>query len=135
MDASPQDAGLDWLLTAFADDVAGVTHAVLVSVDGLLMAVTPGLPNERANQLAAITSGLSSLAAGASDLLFDGGVVRQSVVHMRNGYLLLMAVGDGSCLATLASRGCDIRQIGYEMAVLVDRVGRSIEANARDGVA
>ena len=47
----------------------------------------------------------------------------QSVVEMENGYLLLMRVGDGSNLATLATTGCDIGQIGYEMAMLVERVG------------
>ena len=47
----------------------------------------------------------------------------QSVVEMENGYLLLMRVGDGSNLATLATTDCDIGQIGYEMAILVERVG------------
>ena len=40
---------------------------------------------------------------------------------MNGGYLLLTSVGDGSRLALLASADCDIRQIGYEMAVLVER--------------
>ena len=130
---SASDQGLDWLVSNFADDVAGVSHSVLVSADGLLMAASSHLPPERAQQLAAVTAGLASLATGASDLLFDQSSVRQSVVHMRNGYLLLMSVGDGSCLAALATRGCDIRQIGFEMEVLVDRVGRSVQASARTG--
>ncbi|KAA0023730.1 roadblock/LC7 domain-containing protein [Antrihabitans cavernicola] len=130
---SASDQGLDWLVSNFADDVAGVSHSVLVSNDGLLMASSAHLPPERAHQLAAVTAGLASLATGAADLLCEGDTVRQSVIHMFNGYLLLMSVGDGSCLAALATRGCDIRQIGYEMAVLVDRVGRSVQASARTG--
>ncbi|EKT80800.1 hypothetical protein WSS_A20479 [Rhodococcus opacus M213] len=39
-----------------------------------------------------------------------------------------MSVGDGSQLAVLASADCDIRQIGYEMAVLVERVGSEVQA-------
>jgi hypothetical protein len=50
---------------------------------------------------------------------------------MENGYLLLMHVGDGSNLATLATRSCDIGQIGYEMAVLVERVGTVVQSARR----
>jgi hypothetical protein len=57
--------------------------------------------------------------------------VLQSVVEMQNGYLLLMQVGDGSHLATLAATSCDIGQIGYEMAVLVERVGNVVQSSRR----
>jgi predicted regulator of Ras-like GTPase activity (Roadblock/LC7/MglB family) len=50
---------------------------------------------------------------------------------MENGYLLLMRVGDGSHLATLAATSCDIGQIGYEMAVLVERVGSVVQSTRR----
>ncbi|MFE5701540.1 roadblock/LC7 domain-containing protein [Rhodococcus koreensis] len=121
---------LDWLVSNFASDVPGVSHAVLVSADGLLMAASAHLPIDRAEQLAAVTSGLASLSAGVSRL-FDGGGVLQSVVEMQHGYLLLMSVGDGSHLATLTDAECDIGQVGYEMAILVDRVGASVQATAR----
>jgi len=81
-------------------------------------------------RLAAVASGLASLSTGASQL-FDGGYVLQSVVEMENGYLLLMRVGDGSNLATLAIRNCDIGQIGYEMAMLVERVGATVQSSRR----
>ena len=95
-----QRDSLDWLVSKFAHEVAGVSHAILVSADGLLMASSEHMPVERADQLAAVTSGLASLSTGAAQL-FDGGYVLQSVVEMENGYLLLMRVGDGSNLATL----------------------------------
>jgi len=50
---------------------------------------------------------------------------------MENGYLLLMRVGDGSHLAALASTSCDIGQVGYEMAVLVERVGAVVKSSRR----
>lgn len=59
------------------------------------------------------------------------GQVLQSVVEMQNGYLLLMQVGDGSALAALAATGCDIGQIGYEMAILVERVGGVVQSCRR----
>lgn len=123
---------LDWLVSKFAHEVSGVTHAVLVSADGLLMAASEHMPIERADQLAAVASGLASLSTGAAQL-FEGGHVMQSIVEMENGYLLLMRVGDGSNLATLAARSCDIGQIGYEMAILVECVGTVIQSARRAG--
>jgi predicted regulator of Ras-like GTPase activity (Roadblock/LC7/MglB family) len=120
---------LDWLVARFARETPGVSHAILVSADGLLVAASEHMPGERADQLAAVASGLASLSTGAAQL-FDGGYVLQSVVEMENGYLLLMRVGDGSNLATLAARTADIGQIGYEMAILVERVG-AVVASAR----
>lgn len=121
---------LDWLVANFTREVPGVAHAVLVSADGLLVAASEQLPIERADQLAAVSSGLASLAIGAAQL-FEGGQVLQSVVEMDRGYLLLMRVGDGSHLATLAAVSCDIGQIGYEMAVLVERVGAAVQSSRR----
>jgi uncharacterized protein len=121
---------LDWFVSNFVRGVPGVSHAILVSADGLLMASSSQLPTDRAEQLAAVTSGLASLSSGAAQL-FEAGNVRQSMVEMDDGYLLLMGVGNGSYLATLASISCDIGQVGYEMAVLVDRVGKSVQATPR----
>ena len=75
------DSSLDWLVARFAQDVAGVTHAILVSADGLLMAASGHIPQERADQLAAVASGLASLSTGAAQLV-DGGHVLQSVIEM-----------------------------------------------------
>jgi predicted regulator of Ras-like GTPase activity (Roadblock/LC7/MglB family) len=121
---------LDWFVSNFVRDVPGVSHAILVSADGLLMASSSHLPTDRADQLAAVTSGLASLATGAARL-FDAGDVRQSIVEMDGGYLLLMGVGNGSYLAALASISCEVGQVGYEMAVLVDRVGKAVQATPR----
>lgn len=121
---------LDWVVSRFVDDVAGATHAILVSADGLLVAGSARLPADRAEQMAAVSSGLASLATGAAQL-FDGGMVLQTVIEMEQGYLLLMSVGNGSHLAVLTSGTADIGQVGYEMALLVQRVGPMIEAEAR----
>jgi hypothetical protein len=37
-----------------------------------------------------------------------------------------MSISDGSSFAVLASRSCDVGQVGYEMALLVDRVGDAL---------
>ncbi len=124
------ERSLDWLVTRFVEQVTDAAHAILVSADGLLMAASASIPGERAEQVAAVSSGLASLAVGAARL-FDGGAVLQTVVEMEQGYLMLMSVGDGSNLAVLTQESADIGQVGYEMALLVDRVGRTVQAQAR----
>src|SRR5512139_472848 len=113
---------LNWLITNFVDRVPGVAHTVVVSADGLLLAVSDGFPRDRADQLAAVASGLSSLTQGAARI-FEGGAVTQTVVEMVRGFLFVMAISDGSALAVLASSDCDMGLIGYEMALLVERAG------------
>ena len=121
---------LNWLITNFVDNTPGVSHTVVVSADGLLLAMSDGFPRDRADQLAAVASGLVSLTQGAARC-FDAGGVVQTVVEMDRGIVLLMSISDGSCLAVLASPSCDIGLIGYEMTLLVDRVGQLLTPELR----
>lgn len=130
--APGDDRDLDWVMSKFVEDVPDAAHAILVSADGLLMASSTSIPSERAEQVAAVSSGLASLAVGAARL-FEGGAVMQTIVEMEMGFLMLMSVGDGSNLTVLTTEEADIGQVGYEMALLVDRVGQMIEAQARVG--
>ncbi len=132
MSTAGDDRDLDWVMSRFVDDVPDAAHAILVSADGLLMASSTSIPGERAEQVAAVSSGLASLAVGAARL-FEGGSVMQTIVEMEMGFLMLMSVGDGSNLTVLTTEEADIGQVGYEMALLVDRVGRTVEAQARVG--
>lgn len=132
MTSSPTAPSPSWLVSAFTEEVAGVAHAALVSADGLLVAASQSLPRDRADQLSAIASGLSSLSLGTAEL-FSAGRVVQSVIEMEDGFLLLMSVGDGSNLVVLASPGCDIGLVGYEMTLLVDRVGKMVDTPLRAG--
>jgi predicted regulator of Ras-like GTPase activity (Roadblock/LC7/MglB family) len=109
-------ADLSWLLDNFADQLRGIAHVVVVSADGLLLATSRDLPPDRAEQLAAITAGLVSLAYGTSRY-FDGGDVQQTIVEMGAGYLILMSI------------------VGYEMALLVERVGKALNPLPRDSYA
>lgn len=122
---------LNWLITDFADRVPGVAHSVVVSADGLPLAVSTGIPQDRADQLAAIASGLSSLTQGASRV-FEGGAVTQTVVEMERGLLLVMTISDGACLAVLAAADCDMGLVAYEMTLLVERVGQVLSPALRN---
>jgi predicted regulator of Ras-like GTPase activity (Roadblock/LC7/MglB family) len=111
---------LNWLINNFVDRVPGVAHTVVVSADGLLLAVSDGFPRDRADQLAAVASGLVSLTQGAARV-FEAGAVTQTVVEMEHGFLFIMAISDGASMAVLAAPSCDIGLVGYEMALLVSR--------------
>jgi uncharacterized protein len=119
-----------WLLTNFVKHVPGVSHAVAVSSDGLLLTSSDGLPRDRADQLAAVASGLLSLTRGAARV-FGAGEVVQTIVEMELGCMLLMAIADGACLAVLASPRCDMGLVAYEMTLLVDRAGEFVTPRLR----
>ena len=119
-----------WLINDFVDRVPGVAHGITVSADGLVLAASGSLPEDRADQLAAVSSGLLSLTEGAARC-FEAGNVRETIVEMDAGTMLLMAISDGSCLSILADPGYDIGQIAYEMALLVDRFGRQLTPGER----
>ncbi|WP_041261830.1 roadblock/LC7 domain-containing protein [Pseudofrankia inefficax] len=117
---SAEAQNLNWLINNFVDRVPGVAHTVVVSADGLLLAVSDGFPRDRADQLAAVSSGLVSLTQGAARV-FEAGMVTQTVVEMEHGFLFIMAISDGASMAVLAAPSCDIGLVGYEMALLVSR--------------
>ncbi len=120
---------LGWLVTAFTERVPFVAHSAVASADGLPLAVSRTLPRDRAEQLAALTSGLTSLAQGAARI-FDGGTVTQMVVAMEHGVLIMLTVSDGSVLTVLAETECDMGLVAYEMTLLGDRVGTILTAQA-----
>ena len=122
MTLSREAQDFNWLINAFTERVAGVAHAVVVSSDGLLVAVSDHLSRDSGDQLAAVTSSLFSVTSGAARI-FDGDEVRQTVVEMGRGYFLVMSIRDGSILATLAAREADVGVVGYEMAKLVKQAG------------
>jgi predicted regulator of Ras-like GTPase activity (Roadblock/LC7/MglB family) len=119
----PNRQDLSWLVTNFVSRVPKVAHAVVVSSDGLPLAFSDGFPAERADQLSAIASGLTSLTHGAAQI-FDAGRVSQTVVEMERGLLFVMSISNGSVFAVLAAPECDLGLVAYEMTLLVERVGR-----------
>ena len=121
---------LNWLVGNFVKATPGVAHAMVISADGLPVAISERLDRARADQLAAIGSGLASLTIGASRC-FDGGLVKQCVVEMEGGFMFIMSISDGSCLAVLAALNCNVGVVAYEMAVLVARAGDVLTPSLR----
>jgi uncharacterized protein len=121
---------LNWLVTNFVERVTDVAHAVIVSSDGLPLAVSAGFPPDRADRLATVTSGLASLTQGAARA-FEGGVVVQTVVEMEAGVLVVMTISHGASLAVLAAPDAKLGIVAYEMTLLVERAGRMITPPVR----
>ena len=113
---------VNWLIANFVERVPGVNEAVVVSSDGLPMALSGGLDRDAADRFAAVASGLTGLAYGAAGR-FGGGRVHEIIIEMENAFLFVTGISDGSCLAVVAAAECDVGLVGYEMAVLVDKTG------------
>jgi predicted regulator of Ras-like GTPase activity (Roadblock/LC7/MglB family) len=129
-DASAVKHSLDWLVTDFTERVPDVAHAIVVSSDGVPIAVSNAIPSSRAEQVCAVTSRLTGLTDGAARM-FDGGLVIQALVEMERGLMLVKSVSGGSSLAVLATPECDMDLVAYEMTMLVEAVGDIITPATR----
>ncbi|MEU6578392.1 roadblock/LC7 domain-containing protein [Streptomyces sp. NPDC046805] len=112
---------LDQLLTEFTERVADVNHAVVLSDDGLVVGRSTGFPRDDAERLAATASGLMSLSKGVS-MDFRCGPVRQTLIEMASGCLLLACAGRAAHLAVLTGRISDVGVVAFEMTTLVKKI-------------
>lgn len=127
---SAQVEDVSWLISSFVEQTPGVVEAIVVSSDGLLMAMSKGLDRAGGDRFAAVASGLIGLAYGAAGR-FGGGKVNEVIVEMDNALLLVTGISDGSALGVVADANCDIGYVGYEMAVLVEKTGRVLTPELR----
>ena len=123
--SSAEAQNFNWLLGAFVEETPGVLYTIAVSSDGLLVASSGGLERSAAEQLAAIVSGLVSLAEGA-DRCLDGDGVEQMIVEFGNGFLFVTALGGTAAVGVLADKEGEIGLIAYEMTLLVARAGPAL---------
>jgi predicted regulator of Ras-like GTPase activity (Roadblock/LC7/MglB family) len=110
----------NWLLSQFATNTPDVIHAIAVSSDGLLVAMSQRLDRGSADRLAAITSAFISLANGTSSV-YDLGSTNKVVVDLDKGYLLVSSISAGSALGVLAARSAKLGTLAYEMAMFANR--------------
>ena len=122
LEVSAEAKEFTWLLERFARETVGVTEAIAVSADGLPIAVFTSGQTHEADRLAAIVSGMTSLA-GAAAGSFGLGVLSKVIIDMTGGYLLVSAISEGAVLGVVASRGADLGTIAFEMTLFVNRSG------------
>ncbi|HEV7933911.1 MAG TPA: roadblock/LC7 domain-containing protein [Actinomadura sp.] len=125
-----QESDFAWLLSSLIEQVPHTRSAVLLSSDGLVNAVH-GLQPDRADHLAAIASGLFSLARSAGTKFGAGDGVRQVVAELDDILLFVSSAGFGSVLTVLADREVDAGVLGYEMSQLVKSVRPFLATPAR----
>jgi predicted regulator of Ras-like GTPase activity (Roadblock/LC7/MglB family) len=127
------DNSLSWLLHNLLDQTPGARHALVLSRDGLKLCWSEHLTLDRADQLAAICSGIQALAQGASMEFGDGtGGVRQSMTEFHGGLLFIVEAGKGAHLAVVAREDADPGVIGHQMTELVEQIGEHLRAEPRD---
>ena len=125
-----QAGQLGWLLDDLVRRVGHVSKAVILSQDGMALGASATLERDDAEHLAALAAGFQSLARGAGRH-FGGGGVRQTIIEMESGFLLVSAAGSGTCLAVITEEGADLGLVAYEMAILVRRTGEHIRVSTR----
>lgn len=128
--SSSNSSDLGWLLRGLVERVPHTRSALLLSSDGLKKAFCE-LDVDTADQLAAIASGLFSLARSAGTRFGGNGGVRQVVAELDDVLLFVSAAGSGAVLAVLAGREADAGVLGYEMAQLVKSVRPYLTTPAR----
>ena len=128
--ANSEGEQLGWLLDNLVSQVANVREALILSRDGLVVAKSSNMSREQGDRLSALAAGVQSLARGAGQQV-GGGEVRQIVIEMDSAFMFVMAAGQGTCLAVLASAEANVGVMAYEMAMLVRRMGMHLTAAPR----
>ncbi|AKN72204.1 dynein regulation protein LC7 [Streptomyces sp. PBH53] len=118
-------ADFTWLLNRFATETAGVVDAIAVSSDGLLIAVSQLREHADSERLAAIVSGITSLAAGASGNYGLGGL-NKVIIDLEGGHVLVSAIGSGAVLGVVADKEAKLGNIAYEMTLFANRAGAAL---------
>ncbi|MGW0410671.1 roadblock/LC7 domain-containing protein [Streptomyces collinus] len=121
---------LGWLLDDLVARTDHVRQAVLLTADGLALSSSDGMRRRDIEHLAAVCSGFHGLARSAGER-FEAGEVRQTMVMLEDAYLFITPAGHGSRLAVLSEAGTDVGQLAHEMALLVRRLGRHLDAADR----
>jgi predicted regulator of Ras-like GTPase activity (Roadblock/LC7/MglB family) len=129
--ASTKDHDLDWLLENLREKTPEVRHVLVLSKDGLRLCFTSGLDVDKADHLAAIASGIQSLALSASAGFGSSLGSGQSMVEFPGGLLLIVPAGEGAHLTVVATDDADVGLIGHNMSELVEQIGGYLTAPPR----
>jgi predicted regulator of Ras-like GTPase activity (Roadblock/LC7/MglB family) len=127
--SEPQDFG--WLVDNFALSTPGVTHALIVSSDGLPLITSTGLAPDLADPLAAMTSGIISIGNNIASQIGEPGC-EQVMLKFPSGHFLFMGIGSLAGFAVLVDDGANLGVVGHQMARLVDSVGHLLTPQLRD---
>lgn len=126
---TPQEFG--WLVSNFVASTPGVSHALIVSSDGLPLLASDGLPEDLADPLAAIASGILSLGSNIASQV-GGGTCDQILLRLTRGHFIFMGIGELAGLGVLVQAGANLGAVAHQMAQLVASVGHALTPELRD---
>ena len=111
---------LNWLITNFVERVPSVAHAIVVSSDGLPMAFSHGFPADRVDQLAAVTSGLTSLTQAFHQTYLDSTLPRWLLAR-------LMMARSSRTNASLPVLLAKLKEAGFHIVHVVPAAAEQIQ--------
>ncbi|MGW9411890.1 roadblock/LC7 domain-containing protein [Streptomyces diastaticus] len=132
---SGQRDSMAWLLRQFASETPGVTHAVLLSRDGLRL-LDSDVDKDWADELSAAFSGVASLAANITGPSHKKRPARQVIIERDDCLFFVQSAGRSAAfdthpgadrgevdtiLAVIATRDADAGTVGFEMGRLVQK--------------
>ncbi|BDD70385.1 MULTISPECIES: roadblock/LC7 domain-containing protein [Streptomyces] len=130
---SGQRDSMVWLLRQYASETQGVTHAVLLSRDGLRL-LDSDVDKDWADELSAAFSGVASLAANITGPSHKKRPARQVIIERDDCLFFVQSAGCSAAfdnhpgnergevdtiLAVIATRDADVGTVGFEMGRLV----------------
>ncbi|MFF5705274.1 roadblock/LC7 domain-containing protein [Streptomyces sp. NPDC012794] len=101
--------------------IAGIEGAVLLSNDGIKLSAYL-LDRDRAERIAAASSGIAATMKAISREIDGGRVIRQ-LVEMDDRYLCVVGCGEGSTLIVVTSRKARLGELGGEAVRTAQALG------------
>ncbi|MGW4101802.1 roadblock/LC7 domain-containing protein [Streptomyces sp. NPDC004976] len=132
---SGQRDNMVWLLRQFASETPGVTHAVLISRDGLRL-LDSDIDKDWADELSAAFSGVASLAANITGPTGKKRPSRQVIIERDDCLFFVQSAGRSAAfdnhpgnergevdtiLTVIAAWDADAGTVGFEMGRLVQK--------------
>ncbi|MGW5868367.1 roadblock/LC7 domain-containing protein [Streptomyces sp. NPDC055239] len=145
--ASVQRKDMAWLLRQFAADVPGVTHAILLSRDGLRL-LDSDVDKDWADELSASFSGVASLASGTTGPSHQKRPARQVVIERDDCLFFVQSAGRSAAfeghpgnergvvdtvLGVIATTDADAGLVGFETGRLVQKFAPYMQIPVRVG--
>ncbi|KUF17333.1 roadblock/LC7 domain-containing protein [Streptomyces silvensis] len=143
LEAAGQRDDMAWMLRQFASDVSGVTHAVLLSRDGLRL-LDSDVDKDWADELAAAVSGIASIASNITGPRHGRHPAKQIIIERDDCLIFVQNAGRADAFAghhgvvdtvltVIAATDADARSVGFEMGRLITKFAPYMHIPVRGG--
>jgi predicted regulator of Ras-like GTPase activity (Roadblock/LC7/MglB family) len=126
--APAQEVG--FLIERLAVETEGIVHAIVLSTDGLKLAVSSGLDADQADRFAAAACSVFSVSKAIGRELVFGGY-QQTVVRYANGHAIVVALGNAAALASITEAEAKLGNIAFQMSLFATKIGDLLSPEVR----